>query len=51
MSDQPAPQLPKAYDPATVEPDLYADWVGAGLFHAEPDDRASRSRSSSRPRT
>jgi valyl-tRNA synthetase len=30
--------LPKAYDPSTVEPDLYEDWVGAGLFHAEPDD-------------
>jgi valyl-tRNA synthetase len=31
-------ELPKAYDPATVEPDLYADWDEAGLFHAEPDD-------------
>jgi valyl-tRNA synthetase len=30
--------LPKAYDPSSVEPDLYEDWVGAGLFHAEPDD-------------
>ncbi len=30
--------LPKAYDPATVEPDLYAGWEAAGLFHAEPDD-------------
>jgi valyl-tRNA synthetase len=30
--------LPKAYDPAAVEPDLYDDWVAAGLFHAEPDD-------------
>jgi valyl-tRNA synthetase len=30
--------LPKAYDPATVEADLYADWDAAGLFHAEPDD-------------
>jgi valyl-tRNA synthetase len=30
--------LPKAYDPATVEPDLYEDWRAAGLFHAEPDD-------------
>jgi valyl-tRNA synthetase len=29
--------LPKAYDPATVEADLYADWDAAGLFHAEPD--------------
>jgi valyl-tRNA synthetase len=31
-------ELPKAYDPAAVEPDLYEDWVKAGLFHAEPDD-------------
>jgi valyl-tRNA synthetase len=31
-------ELPKAYDPAAVEPDLYEDWVAAGLFHAEPDD-------------
>jgi valyl-tRNA synthetase len=31
-------ELPKAYDPAAVEPDLYQDWVDAGLFHAEPDD-------------
>jgi valyl-tRNA synthetase len=30
--------LPKAYDPASVEPDLYDDWRSAGLFHAEPDD-------------
>jgi len=30
--------LPKAYEPAAVEADLYADWDGAGLFHAEPDD-------------
>ena len=30
--------LPKAYDPAAVEPDLYEDWRAAGLFHAEPDD-------------
>jgi valyl-tRNA synthetase len=30
--------LPKAYDPADVEADLYADWDAAGLFHAEPDD-------------
>ena len=29
--------LPKAYDPAAVEADLYADWDRAGLFHAEPD--------------
>ncbi len=32
------PELPKAYDPAAVEPDLYEDWRAAGLFHAEPDD-------------
>jgi valyl-tRNA synthetase len=31
-------ELPKAYDPAAVEPDLYDDWRAAGLFHAEPDD-------------
>ena len=30
-------ELPKAYDPAATEDDLYADWVSAGLFHAEPD--------------
>ena len=31
-------ELPKAYDPASVEPDLYQDWSDAGLFHADPDD-------------
>ncbi|MBW3621010.1 MAG: valine--tRNA ligase [Actinobacteria bacterium] len=31
-------ELPKAYDPKAVEGELYADWVEAGLFHAEPDD-------------
>ena len=31
-------ELAKAYDPKAVEEDLYADWVQAGLFHAEPDD-------------
>jgi valyl-tRNA synthetase len=30
--------LPKAYDPAATESDLYQDWEAAGLFHAEPDD-------------
>ncbi|MFA9446508.1 valine--tRNA ligase [Egicoccus sp. AB-alg6-2] len=30
-------ELSKAYDPAAVEPALYADWIAAGLFHAEPD--------------
>ena len=29
--------LPKAYEPAAVEAELYADWDRAGLFHAEPD--------------
>jgi valyl-tRNA synthetase len=29
--------LPKAYDPAAVEPVLYADWESAGLFHAEAE--------------
>jgi valyl-tRNA synthetase len=31
-------ELPKAYDPATTEGEVYADWLAAGLFHAEPDD-------------
>jgi len=31
-------ELPKAHEPADVEPGLYADWEAAGLFHAEPDD-------------
>ncbi|MEX0835838.1 MAG: class I tRNA ligase family protein, partial [Nitriliruptor sp.] len=31
-------ELPKAYDPAAVEPDLYEDWLAAGLFSADPDD-------------
>ena len=31
-------ELPKGYDPTATEPDLYEDWVAAGLFHAEPDD-------------
>src|SRR6056297_2237033 len=31
-------ELPKAYDPSASEADLYADWVDAGVFHAEPDD-------------
>jgi valyl-tRNA synthetase len=34
----PMSELAKAYDPASVEPELYADWSDAGLFHAEPDD-------------
>ncbi len=30
--------LPKAYEPAAFETDLYEDWESSGLFHAEPDD-------------
>lgn len=37
MTEQPR-RLAKAYDPATVDPGLYQDWLQAGLFHAEPDD-------------
>jgi valyl-tRNA synthetase len=36
--DATAASLPTAYDPATVEERLYADWESSGLFHAEPDD-------------
>jgi len=31
------PELPKTYDPAEVEPRLYARWLAAGVFHEEPD--------------
>jgi valyl-tRNA synthetase len=31
------PELPKAYDPADVEPRLYAGWLASGVFHEEPD--------------
>ena len=30
--------LPKAYEPAEVEPRLYSWWESSGFFHAEPDD-------------
>ena len=30
-------ELPKAYDPATVEARRYAEWLAAGVFHDEPD--------------
>jgi valyl-tRNA synthetase len=36
-SERGVSDLPKAYEPAAVEPDLYEDWRAAGLFHAEPD--------------
>ncbi len=31
------PELPKHYDPAEVEPRLYARSLAAGVFHEEPD--------------
>jgi valyl-tRNA synthetase len=31
------PELPKTYDPAEVEPRLYARWLASGVFHEEPD--------------
>jgi len=31
------PELPKTYDPAEVEPRLYARWLETGVFHEEPD--------------
>ena len=31
------PELPKTYDPAAVEPRLYARWLEMGVFHDEPD--------------
>jgi valyl-tRNA synthetase len=30
-------ELPKTYDPKSVEPRLYARWEEAGYFHEEPD--------------
>jgi valyl-tRNA synthetase len=30
-------ELAKAYDPAQVEPKIYARWEKSGVFHAEPD--------------
>jgi valyl-tRNA synthetase len=31
------PELPKTYDPADVEPRLYARWLAMRVFHDEPD--------------
>jgi valyl-tRNA synthetase len=31
------PDLPKTYDPAEIEPRLYARWLAMGVFHEEPD--------------
>ena len=30
-------ELPRTYDPAEVEPRLYARWIELGVFHEEPD--------------
>lgn len=38
MKLRPMTELAKAYEPQSTEDALYADWVEAGLFHAEPDD-------------
>src|SRR5215216_8016822 len=32
------PELPKAYTPSAVEPDVYRVWNAEKLFHAEPTD-------------
>lgn len=42
MQIEPAPaagvdELPKTYEPATVEASRYAAWLAAGIFHEEPD--------------
>jgi valyl-tRNA synthetase len=33
----PRAELSKTYDPAEVEPRLYAQWLAMGVFHEEPD--------------
>ncbi len=42
MSD--ATQLPKTYEPAKVEPDIYQHWLEAGAFTAVPDERPAGQR-------
>ncbi len=37
MTEPSRPDLPKAYDPAAVEPRIYARWISSGVFHEEPD--------------
>ncbi len=32
-----APEIPKIYDPRSVEPRLYAEWEKTGAFEADPD--------------
>ncbi|HEX3464871.1 MAG TPA: valine--tRNA ligase [Candidatus Elarobacter sp.] len=37
MTTAARPDLPKTYDPAEIEPRLYARWLAMGVFHEEPD--------------
>jgi valyl-tRNA synthetase len=37
VTDVRRPELMKSYDPAAVEPRIYAQWLAAGVFHEEPD--------------
>jgi valyl-tRNA synthetase len=37
QTDPRAIDIPKRYDPATVEARLYASWESSGVFHEEPD--------------
>ena len=34
----PATELPKSYDPASIEPVIYQAWLDEKCFHAEPTD-------------
>ncbi len=38
----PATELPKTYDPSSVEPRLYDFWERSGLFHEDPDPARPR---------
>ena len=42
MTDQPTSELPRAYDPATVENGIYERWLAADVF--APDGAGSRAR-------
>ncbi len=37
MTDVRRRELSKHYDPAAVEPRIYAQWLAAGVFHEDPD--------------
>jgi valyl-tRNA synthetase len=37
VTDPSRPEPAKTYDPAAVEPRIYARWIAAGVFHEEPD--------------